>query len=467
MLVLLGSSCSRRLGYGVLLWSSDDPSIPSGTVLPVFIRSNIERIWVAGIPDEFRESGSRIDKFEIPLPQLELVGSRRQARRWADDFSPYALIYAETLQDGLPIRESPSNTSRRVYRLRIGEVIKVLRPVEGVAAVGATGDPLPGEWLRVMTEGGTIGYCFSYRLRVFEHVRGEMSIQGPIEWIAEDPELERLLSRVWVSESYSTMINTQRLDMDELMENWGFDPGQDIGYARIRTRDVDRSFSYNAIRPTGTRSWRFDGSELQMSLRSDTTLAVQFIETSGLYRTVLFVTLPTSVEDLIDQEFIRREGLYNNLYYGGPQFSSNNYGTITFLEDGRFTWTGFNLLTPQIIPGAALGSGVVDMRLFLASSLTDWYNGALTLRFNGLSGERANVDFLYSLDSQGLRLEHVPDTSLDGNIVSRRALSPLVLFFYRDGQPGFSDFGYSFDDDFSFDLDLPNLSSSDFFNFWD
>ena len=459
-LILMLSSCTRRLGYGILLWSSDDPPIPSGTVLPVYIRSNIDQVWVAGIPDEYRASGSRIDKFEIPLPQLELVGSRSRAMRRAEEFLPYALHYAETLQDGLPIRESPDNTSRRVYRLRIGEIVKILNPVGGMAAVGAAGDPLPGEWFYILTEDGNRGYCFSYRLRVFEHIGGDLAAQGSAEWIAEDPELDRLLSRTWVSDVYGAMVNTQRINLEEITEKWGFDPGQDTGYARIRTRDFDRSFSYNAIRPTGTRSWRFDGSELQMNLRSDTTLAVQFTEASGFLRTLLFIILPTSLEDLIEQEIIRREGLFNNIIYAGPQFSSHNYGTITFSEGGRFTWTGYNLLTPQIIPGAALGSGIVDMRFFLAPSLADRYNGALTLRFNGLSGPRANVDFLYSLDNQGFRLEHIPDTSLDGNVVSRRASSPLTLYFYRDEQRTFSDYGF----DYYFDDGLPK---ADTFNFWE
>ena len=94
MLLLLASSCSRFLGYGVLLWSSEDPPVPSGTVLPVYIRSNIDKVWVVGIPREYRAVGSRIDKFEIPLSKLELAGSRKKARGRAEAFSPYALLYA-------------------------------------------------------------------------------------------------------------------------------------------------------------------------------------------------------------------------------------------------------------------------------------------------------------------------------------------------------------------------------------
>jgi hypothetical protein len=37
-------SCERTLGWGMLLWSTEDPDIPSGTVLPVYIRSNIDHV---------------------------------------------------------------------------------------------------------------------------------------------------------------------------------------------------------------------------------------------------------------------------------------------------------------------------------------------------------------------------------------------------------------------------------------
>ena len=405
--------------------------MPSGTVLPVYIRSNIDHVWVVGIPREFRAAGSRIDKFEIPLAKLELAGSRKRARERAENFAPYALSYAETLQDGLPIRENPDNGARRVYRLKLGEIVKILSPVEGVVAVGASGDPLPGDWYRVLTEDGTTGFCFSYRLRLFEHMGGGLAAVMDEQQEAEDPDLDRLLARTWSPEAYATMLTTRRFDLEELSYRWRFDPGQDTGIARINIKDVDRSFPYSKIRSTGTQSWRFEGTQLQMNLRSETTLAVQFTESNGLLRTLLFVALPTDVDDIILQESARREALFQSIYQQGPTYISSNYGTITFQQSGRFVWTGNMLLIPQVIPASAIGSGILDMRLFLASSLSGLYSGAFTLRFDGVGGVVTQANFMYSLDSQGFRIEFVPQTSLDGITVVRRASSPLVLYFYR------------------------------------
>jgi hypothetical protein len=427
---VLPVSCAR-LGWGMLLWSTEDPPIPSGTILPVYIRSNIDQVWVVGIPEIYRTGKKGIDKMEIPLAQFELVGGKGKARKRAEEFSRFALTYAETLQDGLPIRDNPDNSARRVYRLRTGEIIKVLAEVEGNPAISATGDPLPGSWYQVLTEDGSTGYCFSYRLKTFEHHGGPLAAAQTEQEEIADPDLENLLSKTWSPESYGAMVNNRRIELEDHSRHWRFDPGQDTGIARIYLPGVDQTFSYTAIRPAGARTWRFEGSSLQMNLRSDTTLAVQFTENGGVQRTLLFVALPMEVEDLIIQETARRENLFLSIYNQGPAFTSNNYGTISFTETGNFTWTGFTLLVPQVIPLDVSGNGTINMDIFLSASLQDRYNGAFTLRFNR-TGAPAALRFMYTLDSQGFRLEYVPDSGMENLVVSRRAPSPMVLYFFKD-----------------------------------
>ncbi|MDR3145970.1 MAG: SH3 domain-containing protein [Treponema sp.] len=443
-LILFGS-CSGLLGWGVLLWSAEDPPIPSGTVLPVYIRSNIDQVWVVGIPAQYRHAGDAIDKFEVSLSRLEFVGQRKAAEKRAAAFSDFALLYAETLQDGLPVRETPDNSARRVYRLKQGQIIKVLEQVEGNPAISTTGEPLPGDWLRVLTEDGTTGYCFSYRLRLFEYAGGTLTAGAAPQEETEDPDLEMVLSRIWSPESYETMVHSGRIDTEELSKQWGFSPGQDLGLARINMPGLDRTFSYTGIRAEGNRSWRFEGTSLQMSLRSDTTLAVQFTDPGGALQVLLFVALPVRADDLIVQETGRREALFRNLYDHGPGFFSVNYGALIFSAAGGFSWSGFNLLVPHIIPPGISGRGAVDMGLFLAPSLTGRYDGAFTLRFDGtpetaaeaLDGTAAKtagpvaLSFIYTLDDQGFRLEHVPADNLNGITVTRRAASPTVIYFVR------------------------------------
>jgi hypothetical protein len=126
--------------------------------------------------------------------------------------------------------------------------------------------------------------------------------------------------------------------------------------------------------------------------------------------------------------------LFQNIFNQGPVFNSTNYGTLSFTRNGRFIWTGNNLLIPQIVPLTALGSGSVDMGLFLDASLENLYDGALTLRFDGTGGLGGAVRFCYTLDDQGLRIEYVPGENLDGVTVTRRSSSPTVIYFFKSGR---------------------------------
>ncbi|MCL2762126.1 MAG: SH3 domain-containing protein [Treponema sp.] len=430
------TACSSKLGWGVLLWSTEEPPIASGTVLPVYIRSNVNKVWVVGIPEGLRSSKNGMNKMEIPLSHLELVGSRKKAFARAQRFAPYALQYAENLQDGLPIRDNPDNNARRVYRLRIGEMVKILSVAKGVPAISATGDPLPGDWYQVLTSDGSVGYCFSYRLRLFEHSGGPLVAVVPVvSQETADPDLDILMSKKWLPELYSTMVNSRRINLEDLSRRWRFDPGQETGTARVFVPGFDRNFSYTTIRSDGQRAWRFEGTNLQMQLRSDNVLAVQFIEGGGGMRTLLFVSLPISIDDLIIQESARRERLYSAIYSQGPVFTSNNFGVIVFEEDGSFTWSGYDLLVPQIIPESVDGRGTVSMDLFLGPALEDRYNGAFTMRFTGNNyGTAAVLRCMYVLDNQGFRIEVVPESSMEDITVMRRAASPMVLYFFKDSE---------------------------------
>ncbi|MDR2922003.1 MAG: SH3 domain-containing protein [Treponema sp.] len=436
------AACSSRLGWGVLLWSIEEPSIPSGTVMPVYIKSNINKVWVVGLPDGWYGGKGAINKIEIPFSHFELAGSKRKANMRAREFSRYALVYAENLQDGLPIRDNPDNNARRIYRLKTGEIIKILSAAEGSPAIGSTGEPLPGEWFKVLTEDGSTGYCFSYRLKLFEHSGGQLAASRVIvNEKAEDPDLDMLLSKTWSPESYLTMVNSKRINLEDMSRQWRFDPGQETGLARIFVSGIDNSYAYNSIRPDGNRVWRFEGTNLSMQLRSDTTLAVQFSEGSGGIRTLLFVSLPVSVDDLILQETARRERLYNEIYSQGPVFTSNNYGTITFMEGslsvggsppaggGTFTWQKFDLLIPQFIPENTEGNGTILIDLFLDAAFEGRYDGAFTLRF---TNSRTALHCMYSLDNEGFRIEIVPDSSIEDSTIVRRGASPMVLYFFRD-----------------------------------
>ena len=55
------SSCSKIMGYSVLLWNIPEKGLQDGDVVPVYIRSNISHVYVIGTSE---------GKFEVPLWQL-------------------------------------------------------------------------------------------------------------------------------------------------------------------------------------------------------------------------------------------------------------------------------------------------------------------------------------------------------------------------------------------------------------
>lgn len=449
------TSCSRLLGWGVVLWNVETPAIPSGTLVPVYIKSNIDNVYVIGVPKEYqvlpeKKSDPVVDKVEVPLWQIQYFPSKSKATEYSKAFSDYAPLYAETLQDGLPIRSDPDNSARRVYRLRQGQVIKVLDKAEGNPAMSGS-SPLPGDWLKVLTEDGAIGYCFSYRLRIFEIEAGLNVAVAPQNSAIpeEDRVLESVLSKNWYPDWYKDMVDNQTIDLDSLTAQWGFFPNQDTGIIHLALPDFDKTYSYSSITKVDTNSWRFEGTTLQITLRDENLLAVQYQVTGGAQKTSLFVALSTPVNDIIAQEKERRLVLLRAIAQQGPTFQSENYGRLSFSDTGSFTWDGYDLLVPQIIPATVRGTGTIAMRLFIREALRATYDGAFTLYFNprsALQGGSENtaaagangptldstaINFLYKVEPSGLRLEYLPPSTIDGNMVLQRSSSPIIMYFPR------------------------------------
>jgi len=427
------AACSQKYtGYGVLLWGITNPEIPSGTVLPVQIRSNVEQAWITAIPDQYKDANLPEDKqfALVPLPHLEFFDSKRKAEKFAADFAEYAVVYAETMQDGLPIRDKPENNGRRTYRLKEGEIIKILEKAEGVEAISTAGSPLEGDWFKVLTQSGSTGYCFSYRLRLFEHTIGPIgTAEGSRTGTNEDRDLELVLGRIWYPESYGIMINSGRLDLDALSKNYSFMPGISDGRARIRLENGEMEFPYRKITKTADRTWTFDGTSLVVTLRSESMLEARWEDSNKTSHSENFVTLPVPVEKIVVEEKEKRQNKFQALYNRGPEFNSSNYGKLTLKPNGSFTWDGIDGLPEGMLSDTIIGTGRVDLDFTLAGEMADRYTGAMALRFNAVSGSGASLIFAYTLDNQGLRMEFVPREYVPSRTVSRRASAPFTIYF--------------------------------------
>jgi hypothetical protein len=416
------SGCRRKIGWGVVLWAQTEAGIPSGAVLPVYVRSNIEKKWIAGLPRQYRQPDSGINMVEIPLAQLHLMRTKWSAASWSrKNMGEYALSYAETLQDGLPIRNSPENGSQRVYRLRSGEVVKIMHPVDGVPAVGASGDPLPGQWFNVLTEDGTRGYCFSYRLRLFNHTTGGLGGGGEGGGDATDTALDAIVAKKWSAAEYWNMINENKIAVEDLEKQWGFLFGEDTGIANIYVSTLDRSFRYTGIRSEGGLRWRFEGTSLRFEQLGENQIKVEFKDDSapGGGASFMFYALPVTIKSLIADEEERRESVYQSLYTKSPAFSSGEYGELYLTENRDFVWENFQALSPEVIPVSAMGRGKIDICYFLSNEFLSAYDGVLTFKFATVNGPMREVNFMYRFTPGGILLKHTRPTSMQGRVIVR------------------------------------------------
>lgn len=422
LLFLSFTGCSDRMGYSVLLWSVPEQGLDDGELVPVYIKSNISQTYVIGTMDSDL-------KFEVPLWQITEPGSKLATKKSAEKYLEYQYQYARVALDGLPMRAEPVNTAKQVYRLRKDEVIKVLYKGEG-AAVMSGSNAMEGDWLRVLTSDGTLGWCFSYNLRLFDNRTVEEQEQSKLATVAdvqEDTVLEGVLNKLWYPDSYRTMIQSRAVDLEQLEAGFHFDTGVVTGSVQLNVPDLTLSFPYMGVEKTGTTNYKFTDTPISITIHRDDYIAVQYTDDFGRPTTYDFVTLAEGLEQTIASERQRRQQLYAELEAFGPTFASSNYGKLTFAGADEFQWSGYRQLQPAIIPQGALGRGFVSFKYFLSKSLTGRYDGVMTLDFENGTRE---VNFFYKVEDDGLRLE-VAGTHFNGKTITDRNSNPVVIFFSR------------------------------------
>lgn len=434
------SSCGKNLGYSVLLWSNSEHEIADGTLLKVHIKSNISQVYVVSIP------GSK-EKFEIPLWQATEPESKSKAIKQQKRFSEFEHTYATVKLDGLPIRADAVNTSKQVYRLREGEIIRCLYRGAGAAVTNGKGN-MEGEWLRVLTETGTYGWCFSHNLAIFKAEGFDVASANEKSSIKMDDLkgetngdasiIRALIAKKWYPESFANMIKVGRIDVNRMNPSFGFTFGINIeenadsvfaGTAVLNTENAGGTWTYTDITKKAEKEYEFKGTNLKMSIRGagSDTMILQYSE-KGRPKIETLVALTEDIEKVIENELFRRQTELKRIASAGPVFKSSNYGTIKFNNENSVTWSNYKLLQPSIISSKALGSVTVTLDYFIANSLKSSYDGVITMHFTGMED---GVNFLYKLTDTGLRLEDASKAPVKDGVVTSRSASPMILFFEK------------------------------------
>ncbi|MCQ2596092.1 MAG: SH3 domain-containing protein [Treponemataceae bacterium] len=419
------TSCSKSLGYSVMLWSSNEYGLHDGDLVQVYIKSNISQVYVVGTPNTQQ-------KIEVPFWQIMEPQSKNKILAAYERYRDYQNMYATVAVDGLPVRFEPVNTSRQVYRLRKNETVKVLYKGKGVAPMSGS-SPLPGDWLYILTKDGTMGWCFSYNLRLYDELTPLVAEEAVEEL---DENLEKVLDSDWYPESYQNMVNNRRVDIKQLMAGYHFSTGKESGKIELRLEGVAANWEYKGTEKIENNVYRFTGTPLTINIKNANYISLQYADDRGMPKAYPMVTMQTSVEEIIAEEIQRREVQYKRILDHGTMFSSSNYGDLLFMEDGTFSWNDYQRLG-SIVPAGAGNHGKVEFDVFLDSKLMNdnsslqqsGYDGAITFKFDRSSKP---VYFLYRLEASGIRFEEVQPRSIKNGLISERSSNALVLFFSKN-----------------------------------
>jgi hypothetical protein len=415
------SSCSGVMGYGVLLWSLPEKNLSDGDIVPVYILSNINNVYVIGIP------GTNT-KMEVPLWQITSPVSKKRAVNKQSFYAEYQHKYAKVLHDGLPIRSEPVNTSKQEYRLRNDEIIKVLYKGQGQSPM--TGDSaIEGDWLKVMASDGTTGWCFSYSLKLFDEREQGVAVEEVTK--TNDVLLDTVLAKRWWPETYGPLIANNRINLEVIKSEYGFDTGSVSGQIRLNMPEpqVNIVAPFSGVTNVNANVYKFTDAPFIMTIRSENVIVIQYMDEKGMPTSYTLIALSENVDTVLQEEQERRLSVYNTIVAFGPEFKSTNYGTLNFLDDNKFTWNGYSkLVTSKVIASGTNGQGQVEVKYFTSKALSVQFDGILSFTFQNSNNE---VNFLYKIESDGLRLESFASYRLNEGVVSSRDNNPLVMFFAR------------------------------------
>lgn len=370
--------CARLEGWGVVIWSVKGTTAKAGAVVPVYLKSNISKTYVIGLPDDSKA------KIEVSLSTLEFFSSKNAAEKRAKEFAPFASLYLSAGRDGLPVREKPSVSTRRVYRLRLGESVKVLSKVDG-EAVFTGGRALPGEWYFVQATDGTRGYVFSNTMVLYEE---KENAAAPVIGTSPAPSaalLDMIYAQPWRPVYYQLMLDDDAVDPDLFALQYGLFADAKNSQVRIELPGYSSVFRFSSVSQGG--DWLiFEGSKLRVRFENESTIVADWSGTDSVLpdegwgssaQSARFIKLDTSIPVVLSGENSRRDSELKAFFQRSAMAQSNatsastSTSTITFLSDlagilsidarGTFEWSHTDQLpagfAPEILD-ASVGAAI-------------------------------------------------------------------------------------------------------------
>ncbi len=430
IIAALASSCSRTIGWGLVLWPPEGSALGYGEAVPVYFMSNITRTYAVEVP----ATGG---KEELELWRLELHKNKKSAEQREEEYAALAPIFGLVARDGLILRTEATNIAEQVYRLKLDEEVKLLAKTEG-APVETGGERLPGDWYLALAADGTRGYIYSNQLMLWDASREPRPSIASSDLLISAQEAD-LFEKTWRPDYFLSMVDRSQVDLGGYQQRFGIFTDPQRRQIRIERPEFSKFYSYTAIerqedgsfilQPSGLRFSFTQGGELLITppvedLRPEDKLAA---EESGVPRSFVFVQQREDPRAVITAEERRRLGLLSALVADGELFETESGGSLVLSRTGRFTWLGYESLSPAPIPAESGTTGNIAMDLFLGPELTSIWQGAFTLRFD------ANLDqpisFAYRAGPYAMELGYIaPELMRNGVVTAPQGLDSSIAF---------------------------------------
>ncbi len=408
-------SCgSAPIGYGVVLWAPDGSDMESGELVTVIDESEITDTFTVVAADG---SESILPRWRIDFFEVEADAAAR-ADNYVSVFDGNTGLMARATRNALPIRSDPEATSTNtVYRLRLDEEIKLV----GRQAEETDLEGLISFWYEALTTTGERGWVFGYTLEVYDPADPSIVQSGGR---TEDPFLDLLLNNIWRPIYYVDMIANDAIDLELFRIEHGLFPDPASNTFELVLPAHAELFGYDRVTRVGNRRYIAEGTSLSFTFQRGDELSLQYNHDGESY-VIAMQRIEVPIEEYIEAESARREEIYQQLLDFGPNYQSDNYGTLNFESGQRFTWGGYDRLVPSVVPASASALGRVELGLFLERSLGEQFDGALQFLFSGAS---TPASFAYAIEPLGIRLVWIPPDDIEDRLVTRVGANTLTIF---------------------------------------
>lgn len=410
-LVLACVSCGKTYDkYAVVLWAEQDDQFVNGDLAGVIAFSSIRK--------EYQIQNPGVENAPIkPMEawRLKVFDSRGQAEEYLRNNKDFLGAFGNSLKQALPVRAKADRTSAIVYRLKENEEVKILgREKEKRDEAG-----LVDYWYEIMTREGTSGWVFGYQLRTADEVAGNPD---------QDP-LAVLANSNWRPVEFQTMVANGTIDLVEFKPEYGFFLYPEEKKVVLSLSKDQVAVSNAELKSRGKNSWQVGDSGMQLNLDRNGELRVEWLRKDKSLASRTFVNFKDNVQALYDAEKDRRTNLILELSRQARSLSSENFGALSLRSDGSFVWEGFGVLSPAVIPANARGTGKAEIRYYLGNALAARHTGIISLDFDLSSGNVEEVNFLYQIGKDGIRLEHVRKSQFKGLRLLENQSNPQIIFF--------------------------------------